>query len=94
MARAKRRRPYVPQPGTYEVRLLYVASANRSTKTPVTVSAGEGKKEITVNQREGTALGTSLGNFPISDSLMVTVSNRDTDGFVVVDGVQLLPQPQ
>jgi hypothetical protein len=82
----------VANPGTYEVRLLYVASANRSTKTPVTVSAGEGKKEITVNQREGTALGTSLGNFPISDSLMVTVSNRDTDGFV--DGVQLLPQPQ
>ncbi len=84
----------VPNPDTYEIRLLYVASANRSTKTPVTVSVGEVKKEITVNQREGSAIGTSLGDFLISDSVTVTVSNRDTDGFVVVDGVQLLPQPQ
>jgi len=82
----------VPKSGTYEVTLLYIASGNRSTKTPVTVSVGEIKREITVNQREGTALGASLGKFRISDSFAVTVSNRDTDGFVVVDGVQLLPQ--
>tara|TARA_R110002073_G_scaffold94640_1_gene219984 strand:+ start:1704 stop:3854 length:2151 start_codon:yes stop_codon:yes gene_type:complete len=84
----------VPKPGTYEVNLLYVASGNRSTKTPVTVSIGEDTKELIVNQREGTAVGSSLGNFRINDSIIVTVSNRNTDGFVVVDGVQLLLQPQ
>jgi hypothetical protein len=82
----------VPKSGTYRVRLLYVASANRSTKTPVTVSVGEEEKEMTVNQREGTAVGSSLGDFRINDCVTVTVSNRNTDGFVVVDGVQLLLQ--
>ncbi|MEO2029072.1 MAG: FAD-dependent oxidoreductase [Fuerstiella sp.] len=86
----------VPKSGTYEVRLLYVASGNRSTKTPVTVSVGEDTKEMAVNQRqrEGSAVGSSLGKFHINDSMIVTVSNRNTDGFVVVDGVQLLLQPQ
>ena len=82
----------VPKPGTYEVTLLYVASANRSTKTPVTVTVGNEEKQITVNQREGTAVGSSLGSFQVDDFVMVTISNRNTDGFVVVDGVQLLPQ--
>ncbi|QDT09642.1 FAD-dependent oxidoreductase [Stieleria marina] len=84
----------VPQPGTYEVNLLYVASSNRSTTTPVTVSVGDEAKELTVNQRKATAVGSSLGKFRVNDCLMVTVSNRNTDGFVVVDGVQLLLQPQ
>lgn len=82
----------VPKPGTYEVKLLYVASGNRSTKTPVTVLVDENTKEMAANQREGTAVGSSLGNFRITDSMIVTVSNRNTDGFVVVDGVQLLLQ--
>ncbi len=82
----------VPKPGTYEVRLLYVPSGNRSTKTPVTVAAGDKEKLIIVDQREGSAGGSSLGKFHISDSVTVAVSNRNTDGFVVVDGLQLLPQ--
>lgn len=84
----------VPQPGTYQIRLLYVASGNRSTKTPVTISVGKEENEIIVNQREGNASGSSLGDFRIDDSVTVTVSNRNTDGFVIVDGVQLLLQPQ
>ncbi len=84
----------VPKPGTYKVHLLYVASANRSTKTPVTISIGEETKEMTVNQREGSAVGSFLGNFRIKDFMTLTVSNKNTDGFVVVDGVQLLLQPQ
>jgi len=83
----------VPKPGTYEVSLLYVASDNRSTKTPVTVSIGKETKEMTVNQRKGSAIGSSLGNFRINDSITVTVSNRNTDGFVIVDGVQLVLHP-
>ncbi len=82
----------VPEPGIYQVRLLYVVSANRSTMTPVTVSVGEEENQISVNQREGTEGGSSLGNFHINDAVTVTVSNRNTDGFVVVDGVQLLLQ--
>ncbi len=80
----------VPKPGVYQVKLLYVTSGNRSTKTPVTVAMDDEEERMTVNQREGAAGGSSLGNFRINDSVTVTVSNRNTDGFVIVDGVQLL----
>ena len=83
----------VPEPGDYEVKLLYVANPNRSTKTCVTVTNGDLKKEHFVNQRERDGTGKSLGTYRIEDVVTVTVSNRDTDGFVVVDGLQLLPLP-
>ncbi|MFG0262210.1 MAG: FAD-dependent oxidoreductase [Novipirellula sp. JB048] len=83
----------VPKPGDYQLKLLYVASGNRSSKTPVTVSVGEVEKQLSINQRTATANGASLGRFRIQDSVTVTVSNQGTDGFVIVDGVQLLPQP-
>ena len=82
----------VPKPGNYEVKLLYVAASNRSTKTRVTVSLGDVKKEIVVDQRKRDGFGKSLGVFQIADTVTVTVSNRDTDGFVVVDGLQFLPK--
>ena len=41
----------VPKPGDYQVKLLYIAAGNRSTKTPVTVSLGEAGKEIVIDQR-------------------------------------------
>jgi hypothetical protein len=82
----------VPNPGDYQVKLLYVAHGNRSTKTPVTVSVGDTSKEIIVNQRESDGTGTTLGTYRIEDAVTVNVINRDTDGFVVVDGVQLLPK--
>jgi hypothetical protein len=81
----------VPKPGDYQVNFLYVAHPNRSTKTRVTVLLGDVKKEIVVNQRESDGIGKSLGTYRIADAVTVTVSNHETDGFVVVDGVQLLP---
>jgi len=82
----------VPKPGDYQVNFLYVANPNRSTTTRVTVSLGDVKKEIVVNQRESDGIGKSLGTYRIADAVTVTVSNHETDGFVVVDGVQLLPK--
>jgi hypothetical protein len=82
----------VPKPGDYQVNFLYVAHANRSTKTRVTVAIGDEKKEIVVNQRERDGNGKSLGTYRIETVITITVANRDTDGFVVVDGVQLLPR--
>jgi len=84
----------VPKPGDYLVTLLYVANPNRSTRTPVTVSLGDGEtRKIVVNQREREGVGRSLGVFRIKDAVTIDVSNHNTDGYVVVDGVQLLPAP-
>jgi hypothetical protein len=82
----------VPEPGEYRVTLLYVANPNRSTRTPVTVEVEDAKSELVVNQRESDGIGWSLGSFYIDDTATVTVSNQDTDGFVVVDGIQFLPK--
>ena len=82
----------VSTPGIYEVTLLYVASANRSAKTPGTVTVGDEVKQIAVNQREGTAVGSLLGRFQVDDFVTVTISNRNTDGFFVVECGQLLLQ--
>jgi hypothetical protein len=83
----------VSRPGNYEAILLYVANPNRSTRTPVTVSLGRVDKELVIDQRRRDGLGRTLGKFRVEDSVTITVSNRDTDGYVVVDGVQLLPVP-
>ena len=58
----------------------------------MTVSLGNVKKEIVVNQLRRDGFGKSLGVFQIADAVIVTVSNRDSDGFVVVDGLQFLPK--
>jgi hypothetical protein len=80
----------VPEPGRYGIRLLYRSNSNRATNTPLTVSCGQLWRRLVINQREGAGGGTDLGTYDIPDTVIVTVSNLGTDGYVVVDGLQLL----
>ncbi len=78
--------------GEYEVRLLYVATNNRATKVPVTI----GDKTVTLNQREecivdGVPRALGVFTFASGGEVQVTISNKDADGFVVVDGLQIVP---
>jgi len=82
----------VPQADSYQLKLLYVANPNRSTKTLVAISVGQLNDEVLVNQQQSDGVGRSLGVFHVKDKLTVTVSNKGADGFVVVDGIQLLPE--
>ncbi len=93
----------VPRAGRWEVWLLAPYSPNRSTKVPVVLAAG-GRVVATwsANQRVAEAQGRlRLGvvELPANTDLTVTVSNRDTDGYVVADGLQFIevkpaaPQP-
>ncbi len=82
--------------GNYEVRLLYVATSNRATNVPVTVHAADGDHPITINQREeclvkGVARALGVFKFAAGTEAVVTVSNKDANGFVVVDGLQIVP---
>ncbi|MDA9857915.1 FAD-dependent oxidoreductase [Rubripirellula sp.] len=83
----------VPKSGKYQLKLLYVANPNRSTKTQVDVVVDGRKDELVINQRASDKTGKSLGTYRVEEVVTVTVSNRDTDGFVVVDGLQLLSKP-
>ena len=84
----------VPKPGRYEIRLAYVPYRNRASNAPVTVHFAGGTKRLRIDQRakppiDGILL--SLGTFDLNAESALEVSNADTDGYVVVDAVQLLP---
>ncbi len=89
--------PELPDAGEYELILIATPNANRASKVPVTVTITGSpapaveEKKLTVNQRTGAF--HSLGKFklPKGRGTTVVVSNKDTDGFVVVDGLQCLP---
>ena len=81
--------------GRYEVRVAYTANPNRATNVPVTVHHAEGKTTKLVNQRQPPAIAkvfVSIGTFRFQDErAKVVIANDATDGYVVVDGVQLIP---
>jgi hypothetical protein len=87
--------PDIPEEGIYEIILISVPNPNRATNVPVTVAI-EGGESVTVkvNQRVEEHKGlASLGTFklPKGKRTTVTLSNKDTDGYVVADGVQFVP---
>lgn len=95
-AKKARFTPELPGSGEYEVRLLYVATSNRATNVPVTISAADGEKTVTVNQREpalegGVPRALGVFRFEAGRKGWIEVSNDGADGYVVVDGVQFVP---
>jgi hypothetical protein len=86
----------VPTPGPYEVRISYAPASNRATNVPVIIEHADGTANVTVNQRLAPKFDRffiSLGTFRFTPEkpAVVTVKNEGTDGYVVVDAVQLLP---
>lgn len=86
----------LPAPGRYEVRIAYVANANRAKNVPVTVESSDGVRMIRVNQQREPAKGSpffSIGTFRFEGDAKgaVVIANGDTDGHVIVDAVQCLP---
>lgn len=86
----------IAEAGEYEVRLIYIATSNRATQVPVTVTSADGGKTLTLNQREEAVIGgvpRALGvfRFDANSKATVVVSNKDTNGYVIVDAVQWVP---
>lgn len=91
-----RYRPSLPREGRYEVRLSYPANPNRATNVPVTIVHAVGTAMVKVNQRRAAPVDgafLSLGTFRFEKGTAgyVEISNRDVDGFVIIDAVQWLP---
>lgn len=88
----------VPKAGRYDVRLAYTALGNRATNVPVTIHSADGEQTVYVDERKPPPVDKlfhSLGayRFVPEQPARIMVSNRGADGFVVVDGVQLVPAP-
>ncbi len=87
--------PDLPEDGNYTVILVFPPGPERAANVPVTLSVeGVGSTTFRVNQRVAENNGfAALGTFklPKGKRTTVTVSNRGTDGYVAVDGLQLVP---
>ncbi|MBL9199005.1 MAG: DUF1553 domain-containing protein [Opitutaceae bacterium] len=88
--------PAIPQTGVYEVRFGYTALPNRASNVPVTILHADGENTVMVNERVAPPLDghfVSLGQFRFEKdgAGYVLVSTEGTDGFVIVDALQVLP---
>lgn len=94
--RSLRFTPRLPRPGRYEVRLAYLALPNRASNTPVTIRTLRGNQTVRLDQRSRPVIDglfASLGVFDLDTNSTITIANHGTDGYVVVDALQLLPAP-
>lgn len=79
--------------GEYEIRLSYSPHPNRATNVPVSIQHAEGEAIVPVNQQAAPTINGlyhPLGRFSFEadKEYSVEISNRDTDGYVVIDSVQ------
>lgn len=85
----------LPKRGRYEVRLAYTPNANRATNVSVSIRHAAGTERLRVNQKLNPPIDgmfISLGTFDFNDSAAIIVSNEKADGYVIIDGVQLLSE--
>ncbi|MCA9147051.1 MAG: FAD-dependent oxidoreductase, partial [Planctomycetales bacterium] len=82
----------LPEPGHYEVRISWPPNPNRATNVPITIRFDRELKTVTVNQKNSGQDGfNSLGEHLFGETAVVEISNKDTDGYVIADAVQLVP---
>jgi hypothetical protein len=82
------------EPGTYEVRVAYTPNPNRATNVPVTIEHASGKSRVMLNQKKSPTIDKlfqPLGKFEFDKQAVITIGTEDTDGYVVIDAVQLVP---
>jgi hypothetical protein len=87
--------PEIPEPGDYKIILISPPHENRARNVPVTIVVeGAAKLNLLVDQRSTAKKGfATLGTFklPRGKLTSVTVSNTNTVGYVVADGIQFEP---
>jgi hypothetical protein len=85
-----------PKAGRYDLRMAYSAHETRAKKVPVTIESGGRKTELKVDQTQPLPAGEafrSIGTVELDagSETKIIVSNTGTDGFVILDALQLIP---
>jgi hypothetical protein len=85
-----------PADGEFELRIAYSAHETRTTRLPVTIVGGGTEQSFTVDQTQPLPAGEAfreVGRIPMRKGVeyTLTVTNKDTNGFVILDAFQLLP---
>lgn len=84
------------KPGKYDVQLAYPPNSNRASNVPVTIEHAGGTASVMVNQKLAPTLEktfSSLGVFRFDEQqpAKLTITNEDTNGYVIVDAVRFVP---
>jgi len=79
----------LPKAAKYELKLHYTENENRASNVPVTLKFNGKVKHFTVNQKEASSSGFSLGTYELSEAEII-ISNKNTDGYVIVDALQFI----
>ncbi len=83
-------------PGVYEVRLSYTPHTNRAAEVPVLIRHADGETHATIDQQTKPPIDgafVSLGTFTFDKTAIVEIHTTGTQGYVIADAVQFLPQP-
>ena len=85
------------KPGVYRVRLSYTHGASRATAVVVRIFSADGEDVVRVNQVEKPSddgLWQTLGSYRFEQGgqAFVIISNEKSDGHVVADAIQFLPE--
>ncbi len=86
----------VPHTGRYQLLMAYSAHPTRAKQVPVKVASGTEQATLTVDQTRRLPAGKrfrEIGTVRLQGDTesTITVSNDQTDGFVILDAIQLLP---
>ena len=99
-SKGKKQVKFTPQqlkPGRYDVQLAYNSDHSRASRVPVTIKTTKKTHTVYVNQRVKPTDGpyTSLGSFDFSGAKNeeIIISNKDTDGVVIVDAIRFISAP-
>lgn len=87
----------VPKSGRYDLRMAYSAHETRATKVPLTIQNAEKAVELLVDQTQPLPAGEafrSISKVELQKDLETTITlrNRETDGFVILDALQLMAE--
>ena len=85
-----------PKPGKYDLRMAYSAHETRATNVPVSVQNSGSTMTLTVDQTKPLPAGEvfgSIGTIELNGNTTITISNKATNGFVILDALQLLLTP-
>ncbi len=85
-----------PKTGSYELHMAYSAHASRATQVPVLITSGKNESRFTVDQTIALPPGKlfrliGTTNLTGKAETVITVNNAETNGFVILDALQLIP---
>jgi len=85
----------IEEPGDYEVFAWYVNFKIYASDVPIDIIHAGGTRTVSINQRKGGGVWTSLGTYPFTQGkpARVTIRTDKTNGHVIADAFRFVLRP-